>query len=497
MEAITLEELVAAVHGELLGSDVNPNLHITGAKSDNRQCGTGDVFFAFIGEKVDAHRFVNGALEKGAAGAVISELPDELPAERSYSFMPGKFYIKVPDTILAAGDLARAYRQRFDLPVVGVTGSVGKTTMKDMIASVLSQKFRTLKTEANFNNNIGLPRTILRLDRDTQMAVIEMGMNHKGEISYLVQIAKPTCAVITNIGEAHIGNLGSRENIFRAKCEIFEGLADGGFAVMNADDEFLPRLRKDADKQRRFHFTWIGESADADYRAVDIDDTLQECVKFRAITPGGSLNVVVPALGRHMIYPALASIALGQHFGMTDEEIVRGIAAYVPTALRMETSHCPHNVTIYNDAYNANPESMKAGLTTLAHTGGRITQQEQTQAEKTQAVPAQKNRVRRVAVLGDMLELGDMEEKLHREVGAFAAEQGIDTLITVGSRARWMAEAAKEHGMTMVRSYDSSEEARTAVMAEVRPDTAIYFKASHLMALEKLAAACRDYAMRQ
>lgn len=486
MEAMTLQQLLDAVRGELLDNGGTPDREtkITGAQSDNRKCGPGDVFFAFRGEKTDGHRFVDGALEKGAAGAVVSELPGGEAAggvSGNYTLRPDRFYVKVPDTILAAGDLARAYRRRFNLPVVGVTGSVGKTTMKDMIAAVLSQRFRTLKTEANFNNNIGLPRTILRLDHETQMAVIEMGMNHKGEISYLVQIARPTCAVITNIGEAHIGNLGSRENIFKAKCEIFEGLADGGLAVMNADDEFLPRLREDPDKQRRYQFVWIGESEAADYRAVDIDDTLQECLRFRAVTPEGEFTVTVPALGRHMIYPALAAAAIGQHYGMTTEEIVRGIASYVPTAMRMETSRFPGNITIYNDTYNANPQSMKAGLTTLAHTLG----------EPAADQDAGREEFRRVAVLGDMLELGDMEEALHREVGAFAAALHLDRLITIGRRARWIADEARACGMTAVESYDSGEEAKAAVCACVQPDTAIYFKASHLMALEKLAAACK------
>lgn len=240
-------------------------------------------------------------------------------------------------SLVAAGELAKWYHKKFDIPVIGVTGSVGKTTMKDMIASVLSQKFNVLKTEANFNNNnIGLPRTILRLSQETEIAVIEMGMNHMGEIDYLVRIAQPDCAVITNIGEAHIGYLGTHGNIFKAKCEIFHGLKDGGFAVMNADDAYLPKLRDNQKMQDRFTFTWVGEDDNAERKAVDIQDTQQECVKFTMVSPKGQIPVTVPVLGRHMIYPSLVAAALGDHYGMTLEEIVAGIAAYVPTALRME-----------------------------------------------------------------------------------------------------------------------------------------------------------------
>ena len=465
METITLRELREAVHGELLGDFRREDTPITGAESDNRRIKPGNVFFAFRGEKADGHRFVKAALAAGASGAVVSEDPDE--------YLPGKFYVKVQDTLLAAGDLARAYRRRFAIPVVAVTGSVGKTTMKDMIYAVLSERFCTLRTEANFNNNIGVPRTILRLDRGTQMAVVEMGMNHFGEIDYLVHIAQPTCAVITNIGEAHIGNLGGKkENIFKAKCEIFGGLAEGGLAVMNGDDAYLRTLREDREKQEKFHFAWVGESRDCTFRAVHIEDTLQDAVQFTMETPDGSFPVKVPALGRHMIYPALTAAAIGMHYGMTAKEIAAGIAHYVPTAMRMETVRLPEGIIVYNDTYNANPQSMKAGLLTLSHTKGQ----------------------RHVAVLGDMLELGDAEERLHREVGRAAAEGNIDTLITVGRAAGWIADEAERRGLADVRICHSREEAEPVLRALLGPETVFYFKASHAMALEKLAAYTADMA---
>jgi len=464
MEPITLEELLQATEGKLLTKDADLNTKITSVESDNRKVQNGSVFFAFVGERTDGHKFVDAALKAGACGAVVSRAPE--------AFLPGKFYVLVEDTIKAVGALAAYYRSKFDIPVVGVTGSVGKTTTKDMIASVLSEKFNVVKTEANFNNNIGLPRTIFRITKDTQIAVIEMGMNHFGEIDYLVNIAKPTVVTITNVGTAHIGNLGSRENIFKAKCEIFDGLAPHGFAVMNGDDDFLPRLKEDAQKQKDFSFAWVGEGKDNDFRAENIQDTLQDEVRYHACTPLGETDITVPAPGRHMIYPTLTAAAIGAHFGMTLEEIRAGIAHYTPTALRMEKSVVGDNILIYNDTYNANPQSMRAGLVTLSHTAG----------------------YRHAAVLGDMGELGAHEEELHREVGKAAAQLNLDLLVTVGRASLNMADEARKNGLTNVKSYLTIEEAKAALPEIMQKDTAVLFKASHFMKMEELVQAAKEYA---
>ena len=459
MEVITLGELVRAVGGKLLGPCTDESIMITGAVSDNRKVENGYVFFAYPGEKSDGHKYVPAALSSGAAGCVVSKDPG--------TYMEGKFYVLTQDTIRAAGDFAAYYRRCFAVPAVAVTGSVGKTTTKDMIASVLSERFNVVKTQANFNNNIGLPRTILSIGADTQIAVLEMGMNHRGEIDYLTRIAKPDVCTITNIGEAHIGNLGSKENIFKAKCEIFNGLTDGGLAVMNGDDEFLVKLREDAEKQRRFHFVFIGEAQNCDFRAVNIRDTLPEELMFTAVTPTGTYDIDVPAAGRHLIYPALTAAAIGAYYGMSNEEIAAGIAHYTATGMRMETLHLPGNRTLYNDTYNANPQSMKAGLVTLSHTAG----------------------VRRIAVLGDMFELGEREEELHREVGAFAAGLSIDTLVTTGRAAAYIAEEAKKNGLSDVRACADKREAKAVldkILLESPSDTAFLFKASRGMALEEL-----------
>lgn len=464
MEPITLRNLLTAVNGTLQpGFSGDPvTTKITGIKSDNRICEAGDLFFAIVGEKNDGHKFAADALRRGAAGAVISR---ELPEEDMRALPDGAFLVRVPDTMQALGALAAWYRGRFQIPVIGVTGSVGKTTTKDMIASVLAAHWNTLKTEANFNNNIGLPRTIFRIDHTTEMAVIEMGMNHLGEIDYLVKIARPDCATITNVGIAHIGILGSRDNIFRAKSEIFNGLAKGGTAVLNRDDDYEPKLLDDQEKREKFRFVWVGEHKDADFRAENVDASRPDRVIFTAVTPDGRFNVVIPAPGRHMIYPALTAMAIGRQYGEPMEEILSGIASYAPTGKRLEAVHLPGNIVVYNDTYNANPQSVEAGLDTLTNLKG----------------------YRHVAVLGDMLELGEREEAYHRETGRYAAEHGADILVAVGRASRYTADEARKAGLSDVRYVETIDEAKPVLKELLQPDTAFLVKASHYTGIEALA----------
>ena len=483
MEKISVKEILEAVGGQLLGNIDAENTFIINVQTDSRKAAAGDLFVAIIGEKLDAHRFVPGAMEAGAEGCLVSKAPETVPE--------GKFCVLVPDTTRAMGDLAAYYRRKLGIPVVAVTGSVGKTTTKDMVASVLSSKYRTLKTAGNFNNHLGLPMTVFRLSAEDEIAVLEMGMNHLGEIDYLVRIAQPDVAVITNVGDAHIGNLGSRENILRAKCEIFHGLKKGGTAVLNGDDALLTTLRPGAARVSDaaageaeagspesgpfaemyagidaggFTFHWAGESEGCDYRAVNIEDTLPDEVRCVAQTPSGSFAVEIPSLGRHMIYPAMTAAAVGQYFGLAEKEIAEGIREFESTRMRMDVEKYDNGIILYNDTYNANPQSMEAALGILAN------------------APAE----HKVAVVGDMLELEPFAEKLHRQVGEFAAELPIDTLVTVGTRAGWLAEAALERDMEDVRPCTDKEEAKKVLAELVKPGTAFLFKASRGMALEEL-----------
>ena len=463
MEKIYVKEILEAVGGQLLGNIDAENTFVVNVQTDSRAAAAGDLFVAIVGERLDAHRFVQGAMEAGAEGCLVSTAPENIPE--------GKFCVLVPDTAKAMGDLAAYYRRK----------------LGDMVASVLSSRFRTLKTAGNLNNHLGLPMTVFRLTAEDEIAVLEMGMNHLGEIDYLVRIAQPDVAVITNVGDAHIGNLGSRENILRAKCEIFHGLKKGGTAVLNGDDALLTTLKPGADRVADpgtgefnemyagidaggFTFHWAGESEGCDYRAVNIEDALPDEVRCEAQTPAGTFVVEIPSLGRHMIYPAMTAAAVGQYFGLSEEEIADGIANFKATRMRMDVEKLENGVILYNDTYNANPQSMKAALGILAN------------------APA----ARKVAVVGDMLELEPFAERLHREVGEYAAELSIDTLVTVGTRAGWLAEAALEGDMEDVRPCQDKEEAKKVLAELIAPDTAFLFKASRGMALEELCAFVRE-----
>ena len=475
MERISAAQIKEATGGILIGN-VNPEeTFVTGVSTDSRKIQSGDLFVAIKGERFDGNEYAQATLMSGAAGCLVSRDPGEIPE--------GKFAVLVEDTAMAMGALAAFYLRTLPPKVVAVTGSVGKTTTKDMIASVLSEHFRTHKTQGNLNNHLGLPMTIFGMDSTIEAAVLEMGMNHPGEIDHLTRIAQPDIAVITNVGDAHIGNLGSRENIMKAKCEIFHGLKKGGTAVLCGDDALLGALRSEPVQPvpaelaplreeilgGGFTFHWAGESEQCDYRAEEIDDTLPDRVLCNAVTPGGTFALQIPSPGRHMIYAAMTAAAIGQTLGMDNREIAAGVAGFTATRMRMETLQLAGNVTLYNDTYNANPQSMMAALRILANAGTG----------------------RKVAVLGDMLELEPYAERLHREVGEFAASLPVDTLVTVGPRAAYIAEAALAADMEDVRPCADKEEAKRELDVLTGPDTAILFKASRGMALEDLCAYSR------
>ena len=452
MEAITIREILAAVGGTLL-RPFDEDRTIDCVDTDSRTMHEGSLFIPLSGERFDGHAYIDQALEDGALGCLTHKSVETL--------RPDKFYIQVEDTMTALGALARYYRNKFDLKVVGVTGSVGKTTTKDMVASVLSQRYRVLKTEGNYNNNIGVPKTLFRLDHTHQIAVIEMGMNHMGEIDYLTRIAEPDVAVITNVGDAHIENLGSRENTLRAKAEIFSGVRQGGVAVLNGDDPLIAKL----DGVLIHPITWYGESEHCAWRCTSIKEAEHDTMHLTAETPLGHLETTMHCLGRHMLYPALTAAAVGGRFGLTLEEISRGIESFVPTKMRMDIVRCKNGVTILNDTYNANPQSMRAAVDVLANYSGSY----------------------RVAVLGDMLELGDLGPMLHESVGkAVGGTPGIDCLVTVGQLGEYIAKGAKSAGMTEVYDRPNKEEAKVVLAQVMQPSAVFLCKASRGMKFEEL-----------
>ena len=440
----TVREICAAVGGTLLQGE--GDALITGVTTDSRAVSAGQLFIPLTGERFDGHAYIDVALTAGAAGCLTARTPETL--------LPGKTYVQVADTRLALAALAAWYRSRFDLPVVQITGSAGKTTTKEMVAAVLSQRYDTLKTQANFNNDIGTPLTLLGLAPQHQAAVIETGMNHFGEIRYLGTMVRPDIAVITNVGDAHIENLGNtRQGILQAKCEIFEHLSPDGIAVLNGDDPLLNTVALPQTILR------CGRGEGCDVRVTDVDDRGIEGVACTVTTAQASYRLHTDSPGAYMIYPMAMAAAIGEALGLTGEEITAGVAAYVPTGSRMHLIRLPEGRLLIDDCYNANPQAMAEALKLLAAASFR----------------------RRAAVLGDMGELGELTTSAHRAIGALTGELGLDSVIAIGEKARDIAAAAPG-----AQWYPSVSDAMPAVRAAFTGGTAMLVKASHAMHFENV-----------
>ena len=438
MTGCTVKELCAAVGGTLLQQS---GAVVTQVSTDSRSIPNRALFVPLVGERFDGHDYLDAALERGAAGC--------LTARKPASLLPDKFYIQVSDTLEALKALAAWYRAKFDIPMVQVTGSAGKTTTKEMIAAVLGQRFSTLKTQANFNNAIGTPLTLLNLSPEHQAAVIETGMNHFGEIRYLGEMVHPTVAVITNVGDAHIENLGgTRQGILQAKCEIFENLQPGGLAVLNGDDELLSGLALP------FKTVLCGRHERCGVRVTNVAEHGIEGVTCTVTTKREVYEVAIPSPGAYMIYPAAMAIAIGEHLGLTKAELLSGIAAYRPVGSRMHLVRCGGDRIIIDDCYNANPQAMAEALRILAQT----------------------EHPRRMAVLGDMGELGDLTEQAHRDMGALTRTLGLDTVVAVGPKAKAIQDANPD-----VLWFPTVAEALSAIRAAFTAGTAVLVKASHAM----------------
>ena len=452
MEPMTIREILDAVGGKLLGEFGDINRTVSRVETDSRTIHAGSLFVPLMGERFDGHAYINSALEGGAAGCFTQR-------ERE-SYLPGKFYIKVDSTQRALRDLARYYKKKFPIPVVALTGSVGKTTTKDMVAAVLGEKYKVLKTEGNLNNEIGVPMTLLRLGSEHEIAVLELGMNHAGEIDYLSAMVEPDAVLMTNIGDSHIEHFGSREKILQAKSEIFRHAKPGAPAVINGDDPLLNTLPGSLP----FPFVRVGTGEDLDYRATDLASDGKSRLSCRLSTPKGSFSVEIPALGEHMVYPTLMAAAVGEHFGLTAEEIAAGVLHFAPTKMRMNILHRGDDITILNDTYNANPQSMRAAVEVLSGARGEF----------------------KAAVLGDMFELGPLAPALHAGIGEYLAKAGIPCLVAVGQLAKHIYDAAKAAGVPECRYCEDKEQAKKVLDGLVRPHATILVKASRGMALEEL-----------
>ena len=448
MQPMTVTEIAAVVSG-VWWNPCEQVPVISAVSTDSRNITPGCLFLPWVGEQFDGHNFIDAALDAGAAGCLCAKLPQDI--------RPDKFYIKVADTRLALRDMASAYRDKFDIPFVQITGSVGKTTTKEMIAAVLGAKLNVLKTPENFNNDIGTPLTLFGLSPEHQAAVIETGMNHFGEIEYLGAMVRPDIAVISNIGDAHIEYLGSRGGILKAKCEIFEHLKDDGIAILNGDDALLDTVTL---PQRIIR---CGQSEHCQVRISDILDHGVNGITCTVTSEKDVYHLNIPAPGEHMAYAASIAVAVGEALGLSKEEIIRGVAAYAPIGSRMHILRLSNGRVLLDDCYNANPQSVSAALEVLART----------ECE------------RRVAVLGDMGELGDLTEQAHFNAGALAAMLGIDFVVAIGSKAVKIADGAAMGGAEVLH-FATREEAMPTLREQLQPHTTMLIKASHAMHFEEI-----------
>lgn len=427
---------------------------------DTREIKEGDIYFGIKGEKINGSIFWKEALDKGAKGVILQDIVISKEEMENY---PNAFIILVKDVVLAMGQIASYKRNLYNIPVIAITGSVGKTSTKDIVANVIAQKYKTLKTQGNYNNQIGLPLTILQLKQEEAL-VVEMGMNHFGEIRYLTKIAKPNVVAITNIGTAHIGILGSRQNILKAKLEILEGMQEGGTVVINKDNDLLQEwYEKNKDK---YTIVTYGIKQPSDYMATQIiskEDKSTYLLKTKNIV---NEEIMVPVGGDHFVQNSLCAIAIGEVFSINIESMKEGIARFELTKKRMDISKIENNITIINDCYNANLDSMKAAITYLGKIEGK----------------------RRIAVLGDMLELGEFSEKLHREVGREVVKQRLDKVVLVGKEARYIGKQAIQEGITKedIVFCRTNEEAINIINSMKQENDVILLKASNGMHFDEI-----------
>lgn len=454
MMNLDVQSIARITGGRLIPAGAN--VAASGISTDSRTLKPGDLFIPLRGPNFDGHDFLLRALRNGAVACLSEEVVGAFPVP----------LIQVKDTLVALGDLAAARRREFSGPVVGLTGSTGKTTTKEMLANILTLTGPGLKTEGNFNNLVGLPLTLLRLTEEHRWAVLEMGMSARGEIARLTEIAEPFVGIVTNVGPAHLESLLNIEGVLRAKGELFAAMKPGGIAVVNTDDERVARLPV-ANGVRRIAFG-LGDSAEI--RATDVV-ARDQVVEFRLRLPAGDWPVRMHVAGRHNAHNALAAAAAAVALEVDGELIVRGLEAFRPAPGRMEPIAIRNDILILEDSYNANPLSVKAALTTLDELGGEG---------------------RRVAVLGDMLELGATSAELHREIGQVAGGR-VDLLVLLGKMAEEVASGARQSGLPddRIRVVASHAEAVDILRRDLQCGDRVLVKGSRAMKMEKISGVLR------
>ncbi|MDH7478804.1 MAG: UDP-N-acetylmuramoyl-tripeptide--D-alanyl-D-alanine ligase [Syntrophomonadaceae bacterium] len=467
MRSLSIEDVAQIIGAKPLSGKIPPHATAAGVSIDSRQTVPGDLFFALPGEKTDGHEFVKAAFSAGAAAAVVQRHPPGLEE------MPAAVLLQVTDVLRALQELARWYRRQQVLPLVGVTGSTGKTTTKDLIAAVLSQRYCTLKTSGNYNNEIGLPLTLLNLSPQHQVAVVEMAMRGPGEISHLCSIAAPSIGVITNIGHTHQELLGSQANIARAKGELLASLPPQGWAVLNGNDPWLVSLAQQAPCPV-LYYGLEEEPSEVmlQVSAGQIRSRGREGAVYQVRLPDQQGEVQLSVPGRHNVLNSLAALAVGYLMGMKLEEMAPGLTQARLTAMRLEIKSGINQTTIINDAYNANPDSMRAALRALRDLAGG----------------------RSIAVLGEMYELGDYAQEGHNIVGAEAVRQGVSLLVTVGRLASHIAEGAVAAGLDPGRSvhFGDNQAAAAFLRQELTAGDTVLVKGSRGMRMEQVVDALTE-----
>ncbi len=469
---ITVKQIVAAVNGVLLSGE--EDITVTSASVNSREIEAGALFVPIIGEKVDGHKFINGAFENGAVATFVAKTVSV------DSFVEGKAYIQVEDTLKALQALGSWYRDQFTMPVIGITGSVGKTTTKEMVGAAIATKYNVIKTLGNMNSQIGLPLMMFHFEPEHEVAVIEMGMSEEGEMERLSAIAKPDMAIMTNIGVAHIGQLGSQENIRKEKLNLMNETA-GNKLFLNGDDKLLREIKEAGDsiavseKTRKVlkqtECVLFGLEEDCAFYGKDVK-VKDGNTYFTLVYPEGEEEIVLSVLGLHNVENALVALAVAYELGIKPSVAKQGLRSYQPIAMRGQV-HKHKGMTIVDDTYNASPDSMKSSTNVLLQ---------------------MENLDRRIIVFGDVLELGEVSRQCHYEVGAFIAKasyQGktIDEVVTVGTEAKAIAEGVKETGggeAIVVHSYGSNEEALAYLKEKIAEKTGIIVKGSRGMHMETI-----------
>lgn len=453
-----IEEILRATEGRLIQGDEHTIFQ--GISTDSRTLRSGELFIALKGTRYDGHHFVQEVLEKKASGVLIEE---DKVGDFRWNGYRSKAVISVRDTLRALGDIAKYGREKFNTKVIGLTGSNGKTTSKEMISVCLETSFKTLKTEGNLNNLIGLPLTLLKLDGSQEVVILEMGMNVPGEIRRLTEIAQPDVGLITNIQKAHLEGMGALKRIKEEKGELFRGIKDRGTIIVNKDDPMVIDLARDFSGQK----ITFGVENPADIMARDIQLRGKRGTSFHLIFKGKEMEIEIPLLGRHFVYNALSAIASAIIFDIDLEKVKEALKRFKSIPMRMEIIELRGGMFIINDTYNANPKSMELALETLSEMRGKG---------------------RAIAVLGDMLELGGYSNEAHQDLGMKVSKLSIDFLIALGEEAPVIVESAIRHGLGLERAIivESHQEAVSILKNTIKQGDWILVKGSRGMAMEKI-----------